>query len=154
MTGPGVGARGAGGRLRRVTAGAAVAVVAVALALASGLPRRVRGDAGVRTVTLTVHHSQFSLADLHVRPGETVRFVVRNTDPIGHELIVGDQAVQDAHEVGTDPSHVGRPGEVSVPPGATATTTYRFGPAPARLLFGCHLPGHWAYGMHGTVEVG
>jgi uncharacterized cupredoxin-like copper-binding protein len=111
------------------------------------------GGGGVRTVTLTVRHSQFSVADVHARPGETVRFVVHNTDPIGHELIVGDQAVQDAHEVGTDASHGDRPGEISVPAGSTATTTYRFGPA-GPLLFGCHLPGHWAYGMHGTIQVG
>lgn len=113
------------------------------------------GGGGVRTVTLTVRHSQFSVADVHARPGETVRFVVHNTDPIGHELIVGDQAVQDAHEVGTDASHSGgRPGEISVPPGSTATTTYRFASSSGPLLFGCHLPGHWAYGMHGTITVG
>ena len=34
------------------------------------------------TVEVTVHHSRFSLGELHVRPGETVRFVLRNTDPI------------------------------------------------------------------------
>ncbi len=45
-----------------------------------------------RTVELTVHHSQFSLDELRVRPGETVRFVLRNTDPIPHErgtILVG-----------------------------------------------------------------
>jgi uncharacterized cupredoxin-like copper-binding protein len=127
----------------------AVVVVAVGLVGCSG------GRGGERTITLTVHHSQFSAADLHVRPGETVRFVVHNTDPIAHELIVGDQAVQDAHEVGTDASHSGgRPGEISVPPGSTATTTYRFASSSGSLLFGCHLPGHWAYGMHGTITVG
>ena len=105
-----------------------------------------------RTVTLDVHHSRFSLEELHVRPGETVRFVLRNTDPIPHELIVGDQYVQDVHEAGREAHHGDRPGEVSVAPGATAVTTYRFD-RPGRLLFGCHLPGHWAYGMRGTIEV-
>jgi uncharacterized cupredoxin-like copper-binding protein len=135
-----------------VPAAAVGAVVALVVALA--LPGCSGRDGGERTVTLTVHHSQFSVADLHVRPGETVRFVVSNADPIGHELIVGDQAVQDAHEAGTDASHQGRPGEISVPPGATAVTTYRFGPSGGGVLFGCHLPGHWAYGMHGTIQVG
>ena len=106
-----------------------------------------------RTVELTVHHSKFSVDELHVRTGETIRFVIRNTDPIPHELIVGDQSVQDVHEVGTEAHHADRPGEVSVAPGATAVTTYRFGPAGGRLLFGCHLPGHWAYGMKGTITV-
>ena len=25
---------------------------------------------------------------------------------------------------------------------------------PGRLLYGCHLPGHWAYGMRGVIDVG
>ena len=107
-----------------------------------------------RTVALTVRHSQFSLAELRVRPGETVRFVLRNTDPIPHELIVGDQSVQDVHEAGTESHHADRPGEVSVAPRKTAVTTYRFSSSRGRLLFGCHLPGHWAYGMKGTIVVG
>lgn len=107
-----------------------------------------------RTVELTVRYSRFSLDELQVRPGETIRFVLRNTDPIPHELIVGDESVQDSHERGTESHHSDRPGEVSVAPGATAVTTYRFGPAGGRLLFGCHLPGHWAYGMRGTITVG
>jgi len=107
-----------------------------------------------RTVELSVHHSRFSIDDLRVRPGETIRFVLRNTDPIPHELIVGDQSVQDVHEAGTEAHHADRPGEVSVGPGATAVTTYRFGREGGRLLFGCHLPGHWAYGMRGSIRIG
>ena len=108
---------------------------------------------GERTVTVDVHHSRFSIEQLNVRPGETVRLVLRNSDPIPHELIVGDQSVQDVHEAGSEARHGDRPGEVSVGPGATAVTTYRFD-RPGRLLFGCHLPGHWAYGMRGTIHVG
>ena len=108
---------------------------------------------GARTVTIDVHHSRFSIDELDVRPGETIRFVVRNSDPIPHELIVGDQSVQDVHEAGTEAHHGDRPGEVSVAPGATAVTTYRFD-RPGRLLFGCQLPGHRAYGMRRTISVG
>lgn len=105
------------------------------------------------TVTLTVRHSRFTPSTLEVRPGATVRLVVRNLDPIAHELIVGDQGVQDAHEAGTETTHGGEPGEVSVPAGATVETTYTFGRS-GTVLLGCHLPGHWAYGMRGTVRVG
>ncbi len=106
-----------------------------------------------RTVTLDVRYSRFTPAELEVRPGTTVRFVVRNGDPIAHELIVGDQRVQDVHERGTEAHHGDRPGEVSVPPGGTATTTYTFS-RPGKVLLGCHLPGHWDYGMRGVVRVG
>ena len=39
-----------------------------------------------------------------------------------------------------------------MPAGAVVTTTYRFD-GPGRLLYGCHLPGHWAYGMRGEIRV-
>ena len=127
-------------------------VAAVVLAAGVALTGCAGGQRTDRTVELTVHHSHFSLDEVHVRPGETVRFVLHNTDPIPHELIVGDQSVQDRHEAGTESHHGERPGEVSAAPGATVVTTYRFG-STGRLLFGCHLPGHWAYGMQGTITV-
>jgi uncharacterized cupredoxin-like copper-binding protein len=128
-------------------------LVAVLLAAGVALTGCAGGQGSERTVELTVRHSRFSVDELHVRPGETIRFVLRNTDPIPHELIVGDQSMQDIHELGTESHHGERPGEVSVAPGATAVTTYRFGRAGGRLLFGCHLPGHWDYGMKGTITV-
>jgi len=106
---------------------------------------------GPQTVEITVHHSRFVPSAVSVRPGATVRFVVHNTDPIEHEFIVGDQAVQNMHEVGTDALHQG-PGAVSVRPESTAETVYTF-PTTGHLLFGCHLPGHWAYGMRGTIVI-
>ena len=105
------------------------------------------------TVELTVRYSKFSPTDVSVRPGETVRFVVHNLDPIAHELIVGDDGVQERHELGTEPWHEDRPGEVSVPARSTRTTTFTF-PASGSVQFGCHLPGHWDYGMRGTLTVG
>jgi uncharacterized cupredoxin-like copper-binding protein len=129
--------------------GAAALVVAAAGALVGcgGEPAPA-----VRTVVLDIHYSRFSPSTVTARPGEVVRFVVRNHDPIPHELIVGDEAVQDHHENGTEPHHGDRPGEVSVAAGATAETTYTF-ISRGRLLFGCHLPGHWAYGMRGELLV-
>ena len=46
-----------------------------------------------------------------------------------------------------------RPGEMTVPAGEIATTTYRFTEA-GELIIGCHLPGHYAYGMRALVRVG
>ena len=104
-----------------------------------------------QTVVLTAHHSRFDPAVVHVRPGSTVRFVVRNLDPIDHELIVGSDAVQDAHEYGTEAHHGTVPGEVSVPALATASTTFHMPAGGGDVPFGCHLPGHWAYGMRGML---
>jgi uncharacterized cupredoxin-like copper-binding protein len=41
---------------------------------------------------------------------------------------------------------------VSVGPGGVAATTYTFGEA-GEVEYACHLPGHYAYGMHGTITV-
>lgn len=109
-------------------------------------------SAETTTIEIGVHHSAFSVRHLEVEAGSTVRFVIRNTDPIDHEFILGDQGVQDRHENGIEREHGAIPGEVTVPAGSTAETTYTFG-APGTLLFGCHLPGHYAYGMAGTVTI-
>jgi uncharacterized cupredoxin-like copper-binding protein len=81
-----------------------------------------------------------------------VRFLVRNDDPIDHELIVGDERVQLRHEKGTEAWHPPRPGEVSVAAGALATTTFTFD-ATGTTEFACHVPGHYAFGMKGVVRV-
>jgi uncharacterized cupredoxin-like copper-binding protein len=105
-----------------------------------------------RTIVLTVHHSRFSPSVLRVRRGETVRFVVRNTDPIDHELIVGPMSAQIRHETGRERWHRPVPGEVSVRLLRSASTSYTFAEA-GTIWFGCHLPGHWPYGMRGRVIV-
>ena len=89
---------------------------------------------------------------MRVRAGTLVRFVVRNDDPIAHELVVGDAAVHAAHERGSEATHPPVPGEVSVAAGAVGETFFRFD-EPGSYLFACHLPGHFAYGMHGIVTV-
>ena len=132
-------------------AAAVSAVSAVALLGLTACGGGARAADGPATVVITVHHSRFVPSAVRVRPGATVRFVVHNTDPIEHELIVGDESTQHIHEVGTDALHQG-PGAVSVAPGTTAETTYTF-PGSGTLLYGCHLPGHWAYGMRGTIAI-
>ena len=128
-----------------------LAGVLLLAALVGGCGGRAAAGTGT-VVTITIHHSRFQPAELRVRPGSTVRFVVRNTDPIDHELIVGDQAVQQRHEHGSERHH-DAPGEVSVAAGQEATTTFTFPAAAGRLEYACHLPGHYAYGMHGTITV-
>ena len=107
---------------------------------------------GLVTVNVGVRYSKFSISTLHVRTGTTVRFLVRNQDPIHHEFIVGDAQVHARHERGRGAVHPPVPGEVSVGPGEIGETFYQF-TQPGRFLFACHLPGHFAYGMSGWVIV-
>ena len=136
---------------------AAVAVACAAALLVAARAGSRAGDGPERTVLVTMHHSRFEPATLRVAPGQRVRFVLRNTDPIDHEFILGDTFVQARHEQGRQRHHHGDvPGERSVAAGQEAATTYAFpaGLDGRTLEFACHLPGHYAYGMHGTVRVG
>jgi uncharacterized cupredoxin-like copper-binding protein len=137
--------------LRKEVVGMAV----MGAVLAGGAALAVTGGGGeeLPTVVLTARHSRFSPAVIAVERGTEVRFVVRNADPIAHELIVGPAEVHDRHERGTEAAHGAVPGEVSVAPGAEATTTYVFD-RDGTVVFACHLPGHFDYGMQGEVRVG
>jgi uncharacterized cupredoxin-like copper-binding protein len=104
------------------------------------------------TVELGIDHSLFTTGTIRVYEGTRVRFVLDNGDPIGHELIVGGPDIHAAHAAGTHASHGSIAGEVSVTPNARAITTFRFDD-PGPVEFACHLPGHYEYGMHGTIEV-
>ncbi|MEO6120929.1 MAG: multicopper oxidase domain-containing protein [Acidimicrobiales bacterium] len=145
-------------RVRPAVAAAVLAVVTVAVvagvAGAGGSGGTNPGSTGtVKTVVLTARHSRFEPARINVAVGTTVRFVVRNLDPIDHELIVGDDATHRHHETGRDGHHQGNvPGEISVPAGTTAVTTYT-ATTPGDIVFACHVAGHFAYGMAGTLAV-
>jgi uncharacterized cupredoxin-like copper-binding protein len=105
------------------------------------------------TVTITIHYSAFEPTELSVPRGVPVTFVLVNEDPIDHEWLIGDEGFHEAHRSGTHASHGGVPTEVTVPALETVTTTITFDEA-GRLDYICHLPGHEAYGMVGTLTVG
>jgi len=104
------------------------------------------------TVEIDIEYSRFVPDQLTVFEGTRVRFVVVNSDPIHHELITGGAEVHIRHANGTEAEHPSIPGEVSVGPNGTAITTFTFDEAGV-YEFACHLPGHYEYGMRGTVEV-
>jgi uncharacterized cupredoxin-like copper-binding protein len=109
---------------------------------------------GEATVRITIEHSRFSPEHVSVRPGTTVRFVIDNRDPIGHEFIIGDAELHRRHEAGTEPVHPPRPGEVSVAAETTAETTFVFDESASEpVVYACHLPGHFRYGMAGSVDI-
>jgi len=103
-------------------------------------------------VVVNINHSRFDPAAFEFETGTTVRFVIHNADPIDHEFLLGDEAAQRRHEEGAHAEHGDLPGEVSVPAGLTRSTTYTF-TKPGKLIVGCHLPAHYAYGMRANVSV-
>ena len=113
------------------------------------------GSAGISTVSITAHHSRYDPDRINVKPGSTVRFVVHNADPIDHEFIIGPPETHDIHERGLPHFHNGAvPGEITVPAGSTVETFWTFGPSGSNAVeYGCHLAGHWTYGMHGKAMI-
>jgi uncharacterized cupredoxin-like copper-binding protein len=104
------------------------------------------------TVEIAIHYSRFQPDLITVPAGRPIRFVLSNQDPIDHEWIVGDDDVHERHRTGTEPSHGARPTEQSVPALGSVRTTVTFERA-GTYRFICHLPGHEAYGMVGTLTV-
>lgn len=103
-------------------------------------------------VTISFRYSRFEPSAVRVPVGIPVTITLLNDDPIGHEWIVGPPEIHAVHRTGTEPFHEGLPDEVSVPAYATRTTTITFDQS-GTYAFICHLPGHEAYGMTGTLSV-
>jgi uncharacterized cupredoxin-like copper-binding protein len=134
---------------RLVVAGSLV----VALGLAGAAAAWARpGGLAAADIEIPIHYSHYGLGEFTVPAGIPVRIVLRNDDPIDHEWIVGDAALHERHRTGTEPVHDTRPTEVTIPAGTTRETTVTFS-MPGTYQYICHLPGHEAYGMVGTVVV-
>jgi plastocyanin len=101
---------------------------------------------------VTIHYSRFEPVALTVPRGVAVTFVLVNRDPIGHEWLIGDEEFHLRHRHGDEPQHGARATEVSIPPLGRAETTITFEEA-GTFAYICHLPGHEAYGMVGTLTV-
>jgi uncharacterized cupredoxin-like copper-binding protein len=98
-------------------------------------------------------------AAIIVRAGRRVTFVVSNAGKLPHEFILGDRTTQLAHEQGMQQppgghvhDHGPGAGALTVPPGATRRLSWTFD-EPGMVLYGCHVLGHWAAGMKGTITV-
>ena len=123
-----------------------IILAAAAAALAGG------GPTPQTSIEIVIHYSRFEPAAITVPVGVPVTITLRNDDPIDHEWIVGDEAVQAVHRVGTELLHPARPTEVVIPAGETRVTTVTFEQV-GGLAYICHLPGHEAYGMVGKVTI-
>jgi uncharacterized cupredoxin-like copper-binding protein len=111
---------------------------------------------------------RYQPASIMVRAGHRVTFAVHNAGKLPHEFILGDRAAQLDHEhqmqaaaPATGHTHMhdmaamgtaSLSGALTVPPGETRRLTWTFD-EPGIVLYGCHVLGHWAAGMRGTIVV-
>jgi plastocyanin len=128
-----------------------VAVVVAAGAAAVALAARP-GTTPQTAITIEIKYSHFNPSAISVPVGVPVTITLVNDDPIDHEWIIGDDAVQERHRTGTELLHPVRPTEQVIPALSTRVTTITFD-HPATWKYICHLPGHEAYGMVGVASI-
>lgn len=108
-----------------------------------------------RTIRITATDDRFRPAVVDVKAGQTVRFEIVDRGALAHEFVIGDVAEQRAHdkEMAAMPGMpMDDPNGVSVAAGRTATLIWTF-TRPATLQYACHVPGHYAAGMFGQLNV-
>ncbi len=116
-----------------------------------GDPRNVK-----RTISVDMHDTmRFTPAEITVRQGETVRFVVHNKGKALHEMVLG--TMDDLKEHGElmkkfpEMEH-DAPYMAHVPPGGKQEMVWQF-TQPGEFNFGCLAPGHFEAGMIGKINV-
>ena len=116
------------------------------------------GDAreAVRTVRIEMSDKmRFTPASLTVKAGETVKFLVRNSGRVMHEMVIGSIKELKGHAEMMK-QHPGmehdEPYMAHVAPGKTETMIWQF-TKPGEFHFGCLVPGHFEAGMVGQIRV-
>ena len=98
---------------------------------------------------------RFLPASVSVRQGETVRFVVKNSGKVKHEMVLGTEKELKAHyEVMKKNPEMEHADEnmVTVAPGQSGEIVWQFTKA-GKIDFACLQPGHYDAGMKGAVNV-
>jgi uncharacterized cupredoxin-like copper-binding protein len=117
------------------------------------------GDPGKVTRTIMVEMDdamRFRPDRIRVKRGETIRFIVRNTGKVKHEMVLGTikELKEHAELMRKFPEmEHDDPNQVSVDPGMTGELVWQFTRTGA-FDFACLEPGHLEAGMVGKVRVG
>lgn len=116
------------------------------------------GDPAKAARTIEVAMSddmRFTPNKISVRRGETVRFVVKNTGQMKHEMVLGSmkELKEHAEMMRKMPGmEHADPNLVAVEPGKTGELVWQFTRA-GTFDFACLIPGHFEAGMAGKLAV-
>jgi uncharacterized cupredoxin-like copper-binding protein len=93
-------------------------------------------------------------AEMSVKAGQPVTFVVTNAGAIDHEFYLGDEAMQADQEKMMQAGQMAHDTAegISLMPGETKELTYTFDTA-GQTIAGCHVTGHYAAGMKATITI-
>ena len=109
-----------------------------------------------RTVQVDMSDSmRYTPSSIAARQGETIRFVIKNSGKVKHELVLGtEKELKEHYEVMKkfpEMEHADA-NMVTVAPGKTGEVIWRFTKA-GKIDFACLQPGHYDAGMKGLVSV-
>ncbi len=109
-----------------------------------------------RTITMDMTDAmRFSVPRVKARQGETIRFVVRNSGKVKHEMVLGTEKELKEHDAvmkkNPEMEHADA-NMVTVAPGKTGEIIWQFTQA-GTVDFACLQPGHYDAGMRGFVTV-
>ena len=109
-----------------------------------------------RTINIDMtDNMRFTPADIGVKQGETVRFVIRNSGQLKHELVLGTEKKLREHDEAMkknpEMEHAD-PNMVTLAPGQRGEIVWQFTQA-GKVDFACLQPGHYDAGMKGAVNV-
>jgi len=109
-----------------------------------------------RTITIEMSDNmRYSPADVQIKQGETVRFVVKNVGKVKHELSLGTQQELLEHleqmKKFPDMEH-DEPSKITLAPGKQGEIIWQFTKA-GTVNFACLMPGHYEAGMKGAIKV-
>ena len=110
-----------------------------------------------RTIDVTMDDSmRFTPSRIAVKKGETVRFFVKNTGRLPHEMVIGTRDELEAHaemmRKTPDMPHHAEANGTLLAPGQRGGLVWQFDQA-GTVDFACLVPGHLEAGMIGQVEV-
>lgn len=121
-------------------------------------PWGIAGDTAKVTRTIDIRMldaMRFTPDSIDVKQGQTVRFVMKNTGQIRHELVIGTKQELDEHAklMAKFPNmEHDEPYMSHVAPGKTGEIVWTFNRA-GDFDFGCLMPGHYEAGMVGRIHV-
>ena len=166
----------------------ALFVLSAALAAPSAFAGEGHGDSAAgkpgkksavsRTIKVTMYDNYYEPAEIAVKEGETVKFVITNAGELVHEFNIGTPEAHVAHapemmmmvdhgileadrinweaakQMQKDMGHGmhEEPNSALLEPGKSAEIIWQF-PDHATLEFACNVPGHYDAGMVGDIKL-
>lgn len=110
-----------------------------------------------RTITVDMTDAmRFTPDSIMVKQGETIKFIVKNSGKVKHEMVLGtEKELKEHYEVmkkNPEMEHADE-NQVTVQPGKSGEIIWQFTKA-GKVNFACLQPGHYDAGMKGAVMVG